>query len=788
MQDLPQNTNEQQQQGVSIREQIDVYLRNWPWFLGCVLIALTAALIYLRYTTPTYSAKATVLIKNEEKSELAAFQDMGLANMMNYSDFENEMIILRSKDLAERVVDKLNLSVTYYKEGNIRDAVIFKNPAFEVKVISESDKENTSSGSFYILPLSSVEFSLKNNAKEEVGIYNFGDVVNLGWTSILVTPNVGGLKNAENKGEFDEIRVVIRSKESVAAGIRSSITVGPLNDYSTVILLTLVSDSPEKAKATLSELIDQYNIESMNDRNRIAQNTADFIEGRLEIITNELDSVETGKVEFKKDNLLTNIEAEGGMYLQNSDAAKQKEIAVETQIALVNTMMDYLKNSSDTDLLPANLAGSEEGFSPVVEEYNELIMERNRLLQSSTTKNPLVVGLDEQISEVRANVMESMLNAKQSLQVSLREIYKEKGTVGSNIRQFPDKEKTFRSIVRQQEVKESLYLYLLQKREENAITMAVTSPRAKVVDQAYSETIPVRRQIYILGAIVLGLLIPFAVIYLKQLLDNKIRNRGYLERHAGEIGIVGELPELGRKEEDLITENDTSILAESFRILSTNLKYLFLDKLDDKSRGKIIFVTSTVKGEGKTFVSANLAVTLANGGSKVVVVGADIRNPQLHRYINGENDRGVVEYLVYPETSTEDYLQPASIQKNLWLMPAGAVPPNPAELLMQDRTAKMFDELAAKFDYVVVDTAPSMLVTDTILINKFADITIYTVRAGFTYKNLLNFPLDNRKNGKLKNLAFVLNNVSMDNFGYGNKYGYTYGQTKKTFWQKMFGK
>ncbi|NGX84753.1 polysaccharide biosynthesis tyrosine autokinase [Aequorivita sp. KMM 9714] len=786
MQDLPQNTNQQQE--LSIREHIDVYLRNWPWFIGCVIIALIVALIYLRYTPPTYSAKATVLIKNEDKSELAAFQDMGLVSKMSFSDFANEMVVLQSRGLTERVVETLNLNVSYIKEGNIRDAVIFVNPAFEVKVIAPNGEVNNSSGSFYILPLSSVEFSLKNSEKEEIGVYNFGDLIDLGWTNILVTPKVEALKRAEKSGEFDEIRVSIKSKSSVAAGIRSSVEVGPLNDKSSVILITLTSDSPEKARATLSELIDQYNADSMNDRNMIAQNTADFIQGRLELITKELDSVETGKVEFKEKNLLTNIEAEGGMYLQNSNQVNQKQIAVETQIALVNTMMDYLKNSSNTDLLPANLAGGEQGFSAVVDEYNQLIMERNRLLQSSTTKNPLVVGLDEQISEVRANVLESMLNAKQSLRVSLGEINREKGTVGSNIRQFPDKEKTFRSIVRQQEVKETLYLYLLQKREENAIAMAVTSPRAKVVDQAYSQTIPVKKEIYLLGAIVIGLLLPFSVIYLRQLLDNKIRNRVYLERHAEEIGIVGELPELGRKEEDLITENDTSILAESFRILSTNLKYLFLDKLVDKSRGKVIFVTSTVKGEGKTFVSANLAVTLANGGSKVVVVGADIRNPQLHRYINGQNDKGVVEYLVYSDTCAEDYLQPASKQKNLWLMPAGAIPPNPAELWMQKRTEELFNELAAKFDYVVVDTAPSMLVTDTLLINKYSDITIYTVRAGYTHKNLLNFPLDNKKSGKLKNLAFVLNNVSMTNFGYGNKYGYTYGQNKKTFWQRMFGR
>lgn len=786
MQDqLPQNTNQQHE--TSIREQIDTYLRHWPWFVACVLIALIAAFVHLRYTPSTFSATATIMIKNESKSELAAFEDMGLVEMMNMSDFANEMVVLGSRSLSERVVDELNLNVTYIKEGNIRDAEIFNNKLFQVKVVSPG--EGSSSGSFYILPISSLQFSLKNRDKENIGVYNFGELIDLGWSTILVTPNVELLKRAEREDNFIELRVSIRSREAVAANIRSSIQVGPLNSQSSVIQLSIVSNLPEKAMAILDELIRQYNADSMNDRNLIARNTANFIQGRLQIITDELDSVELGKVEFKESNRITNIEAESAIFLGNANEAKQKQLEAETQIALINTMMDYLKNSSDTDLLPANLGGDGQGFGPVVSQYNTLIMDRNRLLQSSTTKNPLVVGLDKQIQEVRSNVLESMVNAKQSLRVSIGEIRSEKANIGSEIYQMPTKERNFRSISRQQEIKETLYLYLLQKREENAISLAVTSPRAKVVDQAYSRSVPIKKQIILIGALFLGLLIPAMVIFLRELLDNKIRNRVYVERNGGDIGIVGEIPELGKKEEELIKTNDNSVLAESFRILSTNLKYLILDKVNKQGKGKIIFVTSTVKGEGKTFVSANLAVTLANGGSRVVIVGADIRNPQLQRYIDGDHtNQGVVEYLVYPESTVEDYIQPSNNQKNLWSMFSGTIPPNPAELWMQDRAGDLFQELATKFDYVVVDTAPAMLVTDTLLINKFADVTIYTLRAGYTEKNLLNFVLDNKRNGKLKNLAFVLNNVSMTNFGYGNKYGYTYGQSEKTFWQRVFGK
>jgi capsular exopolysaccharide synthesis family protein len=312
-----------------------------------------------------------------------------------------------------------------------------------------------------------------------------------------------------------------------------------------------------------------------------------------------------------------------------------------------------------------------------------------------------------------------------------------------------------------------------------------------VVDSAYSQSTPVspKKQIIFLAALILGLLIPFLIIYLKQLLDNKIRNRAYVERNGGSIPIVGEIPELSKKDEELIKENDYSVLAESFRILRTNLQYLVLNKQEKTANGKVIFVTSTVKGEGKTFVSSNLAITLANSGANVILVGADIRNPQLQRYIEGEfNNKGVVEYLVYKDTDIHDYIQPSNLQKNLWLMVSGTIPPNPAELWMQDRAGNLFGELAKEYDYVVVDTAPAMLVTDTLLINKYADLTLYTLRAGYTEKKLLGFPLENQRNNKLKNIAFVINNVSMANFGYGNKYGYTYGQKKVSFWQKAFGR
>ncbi|NLN25746.1 MAG: polysaccharide biosynthesis tyrosine autokinase [Bacteroidetes bacterium] len=331
-------------------------------------------------------------------------------------------------------------------------------------------------------------------------------------------------------------------------------------------------------------------------------------------------------------------------------------------------------------------------------------------------------------------------------------------------------------------------MYLLQKREENAISLAVTTPKAKVVDYAYSSYLPVspKRSIILLASVIVGLLIPFIIIYVRNLLDNKIRETSDITQVVKNIPVIGEIPKLEKSESEIIQANDRSVLAESFRMLRTNLQFMFVNS-KASTGGKVIFVTSTIKGEGKTFCSINLALTLANTGAKVVLVGADIRNPQIHRYSHDERNhhKGVVEFLVHEETNVSQYVQQSELNKNLSLIYSGTIPPNPAELWMRDRSAQLFNQLRQEFDYIVVDTAPTLLVTDTFLINKYADVLLYVLRAGYTEKRLLEFPTSNIESGKLKNVAFILNNVMIDQIGYGNRYGYYYQDSKNSFWKRL---
>ena len=449
--------------------------------------------------------------------------------------------------------------------------------------------------------------------------------------------------------------------------------------------------------------------------------------------------------------------------------------------------MDYLGEGSNSDLLPANLGLEGDGVNQQVSDYNQLVLERNRILEASTVKNPVIVRLDQQIEQMRSVVQKSLQRLRANLDISMKELNNEAKVIQSRISSVPSIERRYRGIDRQQQIKESLYLFLLQKREENSLSLAVTAPKAKIVDNAYTIGSPIapKSKVIMLGGLLIGLMIPFGIIYGKNILNNRVKNRDDLERKAKQIPIVGEIPRIDKKQSHLITEADRSVLAESFRIAITNMQYLLINKTN-KEKGIKMLVTSTVKGEGKTFTSINLALTLANMGKKVIVVGADLRNPQLQRYdVGSRKQLGVSDYLIDENLNLHTLVEQTKYNKNLDFLTSGSIPPNPSELLRHRRLGEMLSILEERYDYIILDTAPCMLVADTFLISQYADLTLYVVRASYTEKALLQFPIDSKKAGKLHDVSFVLNDVDLANFGYGNKYGYSYGADKKSFWEKF---
>ena len=732
---------------------------------------------------------ATILIKDDEKKggspDISAFTDMGMFAGMGTNSIENEIGILKSRRLMKSVAEDLQLYVHSFTEGTVRKTDLYGNSPFNMQVL-EYDEEQVSGLPAYTLQvIDSTSYSISNT---ELGISRkevFGAPVELPFGEIIVTPNF------EGSGDMidNPIHINFVKPENVAAGYGSRLQVNQAIEKSSLIELSLQDPVRKRAQDIIDRLIYQYNQEAIEDKNQVSLNTAEFIEERLAIISEELDSVETGKQEFKTENRLTNIEAESQLFIENASEFRKEQLEVETQLELANSMIDYLENEKKDGLLPANLGFNEAGLVAAIENYNRTVLERNRILAGSTELNPVIVNLNAQISQIKANVMESLQNLKSSLLISRRDLSAREATINSKIAGVPSKEKQFRNIERQQNIKEALYLFLLQKREETSLALAATAPKAKIVDSAYSSNAPVspKTKIVLLAAISLGLLIPFLFIYLKNLLNNKVQSRRDLLRQIKEIPIVGEIPRIDREQKELIGAHDRSVLAESFRILHTNLQYLLVNT-GSKDGGNIIFVTSTVKGEGKTFAAFNLAITLAHARKKVLIVGADLRNPQLQRFERGARDLlGVSDYLVNKNLELSELIKTSQLNPNLDLLSSGSIPPNPSELWRQDKAVTLFSELKSRYDYIIVDTAPAMVVTDTFLINRFADLTLYLVRAGYTEKKLLDFPVEAKKEGKLHDVGYILNDVEAAHFGYGNKYGYyyTYGEERPGFWERL---
>jgi capsular exopolysaccharide synthesis family protein len=424
-------------------------------------------------------------------------------------------------------------------------------------------------------------------------------------------------------------------------------------------------------------------------------------------------------------------------------------------------------------------------------------LERKRLLESSNDKNPIIVNLDQQLASLKRSMQSSLNSVTNNLSLQVNSLSGQLSKINSRIYSAPKNERALRDITRQQQTTEQLYLYLLQKREESQITFASATPKSKVIDQAFLvSNIPVspKKSIILLAYLILGLMVPFSVIYGKHLLDNKIHNKIGLEQLVPNVPVLAELPKLSKKDNMLILKDDRSVMAESLRILRTNLDYLIKAKTGAGNKN-VIFITSSVSGEGKTFLSSNLAMILANTGKKVLLIGADIRNPKLYNFFSNKNvdeignrksskNLGLTEYLYDDSLTPKDLVHSMLVHSStIDVVYSGKIPPNPAELLMSSRVKGLFEEFSAAYDYVIVDTAPLFVVTDTLLISQYADHIIYVTRAGATEKAVLEYPLKLKKEGKLNGLSFVVNDVKDSNLGYGGKYGYGYGKSIKKWWQ-----
>jgi len=787
-----QNYNTQEDQ-FSIQKEISKYVVHWKWFLFSAFLFLLIGAIYIKKTVPIYGTLSTILIKDNKEgrglSELAAFSDLaGLSGGNN--DVDDEVDIIKSKTIISKVVKDLKLNINQFTKIGLRSIDLYENSPISVDFsFSEffSEKNNEDFGPFSIEIVSSNEYKLIDEGLETVENHNFGEIVIHKYGEFLIKKTELFESNISSDDSITEIELSVKSIEYTALDYQKNISVQTKNKRSSLLDISLKASNRKKAFDFINTLVDEYNKEAIDDKNLVSRNTIKFVNERLDRISKELNIVESDKTKFKQGNGLTDIDAEAKLFIDQIGDSQKSIIKNETQLDLSNSILNYLKRKSEKfSLLPANIGVNNQSINQSIISYNDLVLERKRLLENSTELNPLVQDLTSNITSLRANLVEALMNQKKNLQIVRKELNKQQSKINTRMTSIPGIEKDYRIIERQQQIKENLYLFLLKKKEEVSISMAVTAPPAKVIDRAYSSSIPVapKKKIIILASLLLGLLIPFAVIYLMDLLDNKVHEKSDIEKELKNVPILVEVGKVKKGTNDILKVNDRSILGESFRILRTNLNYLAKSKRR-ANKAIRVFVTSTIKGEGKTFVSFNTVLALADSKKKILVIGADIRNPQLHRYLkNNKNSRGLSEFLYDEELKFEDVVNTIEFNNhNIDYVTSGRIPPNPSELLMNGRLDELLNEVDNYYDYVIVDTAPTMLVTDTLIVCESADITMFVVRAGYTEKQLLSYSKGLRKDGKLKNMAIVLNDVKEGKIGYGYSYGY--GVNKKSFWDKL---
>ena len=721
---------------------------------------------------------------------------MGLDGFVSSSgNVDNEIEVLRSKSLSEEVVNNLGLFVTYMDEDELPKKELYQtSPVLVSLTPQEADKlPGRMEVAMTLQPTGVMDVQMKVGDKEYRKEFEKLPAVfptDEGTVAFFVNNDTLSAVRPESVTKERHITAFINRPFSVAKGYASSLSIAPTSKTTSVVVISLKNTNPRRGRDFINKLLEMYNINANNDKNEVAQKTAEFIDARIGIISKELGSTEQDLENFKRTAGITDLSSEAQIALTGNAEYEKKRVENQTQINLIVDLQKYLQGS-EYEVLPANVGLQDGGLVGAISRYNEILIERNRLLRTSTESNPAIVNLNTSIRAMRSNVQATLDATLKGLQITKADLDREASRYSRRISDAPTQERQFVSIARQQEIKAGLYLMLLQKREENAITLAATANNAQIIDAAIADDNPVspKRMMVYLVALFFGMGIPVGIIYLIGLTKFKIEGRADIEKLTS-LPVVGDIPLADEKSGSIaVFENQNNLMSETFRNVRTNLQFM-LER--DKN---VILVTSTISGEGKSFISANLAVSLSLLGKKVVIVGLDIRKPGLNKVFNiPQKDHGITQFLTNPSMNLMDLVQPSDINRNLFILPGGAVPPNPTELLARDGLEKAIETLKTNFDYVILDTAPVGMVTDTLLIGRTADLSVYVCRADYTRKAEFTLVNELSENKKLPNLCVAINGLDLQKkkygyyygygkygkyYGYGKRYGYGYGYGEK---------
>lgn len=756
---------------ITLRDIVELFLNNWYWFVISAVLCVAAAWIYLSAISPVYQRTAVMLVKGDNQSTSNDLSSMlELNGIPGGSSVENEVYILRSYQILNDVVQRLHLDVDYSVRNGLRRDYLFGELPLEVRFLDiypGYTELTVSAINEKECRLSHLE--IEGESKDYNEIVAFDDTISTPVGRIIV-----GQKTEYFKQYIERDILVTRSDlETATNSVMNRIQTSAMDQKSTLVNIICQDVNIARADAILSTILLVYNETIVEDKNRIASNTARFIDERIVIISHELGEVENQLTTFKQEHRIVDLNTNANLYLQEGSKAKEESIQLEAQLSVVEFIKNYLTDKTKSaDLIPNVLGVGDAGVQTQIESYNEMMLQRNRLVGNSGENNPVVENMNKNLAAMRSTIAGSIDNYMRTIRLRLQNARKVENKVNQSIESIPQQEKYALDVMRQQSIKETLYTYLLQKREETAMQLAVTEANIRVVEAPFGSRLPIapKRMMILLAALVIGFVIPFIYFRLREFWNTGVRGRKDVEDMTT-LPVLGEIPSRKEDQEDeqiVVSENRNDRITESFRLLRTNLDFM-------NKGAKVLMFTSTMAGEGKTFVSRNLAVILAGTGKRVVLVDTDIRKRTQSKLSGAQRKEGVSTFLSGIYNDVEKLVIQEQLHKNVDVLPAGSIPPNPAELLMSDRLELLIEELKKRYDYIILDNVPALVVADASIVNRVAEITLYVIREGILDRRYLTELERLHQEKKFNNMCVILNDVKDKSSRYGYGYGYSYG-------------
>lgn len=777
-----------EQSSFNFQKLYTIFILNWKWFVLSIIICLGCSYLYLRYKSPVYATSAKLLIKDDSNNKSASAKD-AISGMVDFGiissnyGVDNEIEILNTRTLAAEAVRDLKLYTSYWKKGRVKNVILYKNQPINVDVdaahleklnapisisIERDENKYIVKGKYYV---SVDETTVEGPFKFEKTLAGIPATIMTKAGTLFFTSGKTRMKDG------DVMKVVIVSPMMMAAQYSSALSLEQTSKTSTTLNMQLNDKNIQRGIDYLRQLVICYNRQANEDKNEIAIRTEAFVNDRLEKINSELNSTEGQLENYKKRNRLVELKVDAKESVTNLSSYEQKLNEAATQISLINSLIQFAERPGNKyQVLPSNIGLRDEASISLINDYNKVALERNRLLRTASESSPVVEELTSQLKDMNSSIRMALSQAKRNLEIQRNAVASQYGQYNQEVSRTPEQERILTQIGRQQEVKSGLYLMLLQKREENSISLAATADKGKLVElPQYVGKVSPKTNIILLLGLILGIAIPSLVLYLLQFFRYRIEGHDDVESLT-DIPIIADVAvanEAAKTRADIVVhENENNQMEEIFRSMRTNLQFMM------KPEDKVVMFTSSTSGEGKTFNAANLAISFALLGKKVVLVGLDIRKPRLAELFEIDNHHtGITKLLVKDDPTWNDVqkeILPSEINKNLDLLMAGPIPPNPGEIVTRPSLEKVLNLLKENYDYILVDTSPVGLVTDTLQIGKLVDATVFMCRADYTPKAAFNAINMFKAEKKLKNMAIVINGIDMSK----KKYGYYYGVGK----------